>query len=353
MRHPYAIQPKRAFWKGAVGDTHPLHMSDWYKAKFSIAGLRIGTAGSCFAQHIGRNLRAKGFKYVDVEPAPSFMAGSLSQDYSYGIYSARYGNIYTTRQLLQTLQRCLGSGVSADAHIWAHRGGFVDAFRPTLEPDPFPSKNDVIDARLSHLVAVRKLFEGIEVFVFTLGLTETWVSKNDGYVYPICPGVSGGEYDAKHYDFLNLRYNHVVDDLESFFEMARKINNNLKFILTVSPVPLMATATSNHVVVATTESKAILRAAAGYLSAKYEWVDYFPSYEIISSTPMKSFFFNPDMRTVSQAGVDHVMSHFFKEHSNAGNEGADAESAQSKNIERNEDDVKCDEELLAAFGEKK
>ena len=38
---------------------------------------------------------------------------------------------------------------------------------------------------------VREVFETCDVFVFTLGLTEGWVSTLDGAVYPLAPGVAG------------------------------------------------------------------------------------------------------------------------------------------------------------------
>jgi|GEM_PF-4974093 len=36
------------------------------------------------------------------------------------------------------------------------------------------------------------LFLSAEVFVFTLGLTETWIRRSDGAVLPIAPGVVAG-----------------------------------------------------------------------------------------------------------------------------------------------------------------
>ena len=80
---------------------------------------------------------------------------------------------------------------------------------------------------------------------------------------------------------------------------------------------------------------------------KFANVDYFPSYEIISSHVMRGQFFEPDMRNVSPHGVEHVMRHFFSEHppKNA------THVSQDKAEERDPDDVICDEEILAAFGD--
>ena len=54
--HPYRDRPPRTRWRTVADSPHPLDIDDWYQKKFRISGKRIGTAGSCFAQHIGREL---------------------------------------------------------------------------------------------------------------------------------------------------------------------------------------------------------------------------------------------------------------------------------------------------------
>jgi len=120
----------------------------------------------------------------------------------------------------------------------------------------------------------------------------------------------------------------------------------MRLLMTVSPVPLMATATDENVVVATTHSKSVLRAAAGSIARSHEWADYFPSFEIISSHVMRGQFYSPDMRNVSPVGVDHVMRQFFAEHPPA--DGVQVTPTATPN---DPDGVVCDEELLGAFGE--
>lgn len=353
--HPYKAQPAKAFWRQTVQNQHFLEIPQWYTKKWPISQARIATAGSCFAQHIGRYLRDNGFNYVDVERPPAGQPLLLQkkrwQEYGYGLYSARYGNIYTSRQLLQLLQQALGEFVPEE-RAWPKDQGYVDPFRPTLEPEPMTCPEEVVACRKSHLEAVLRLFEQADVFIFTLGLTETWASVADGAVYPLCPGTQGGYFDSQRHRFINLGYQDIMEDMESFMHRARQIKPNLRFLLTVSPVPLMATATSQQVVVASSYSKSVLRAVAGDLSNKYPYVDYFPSFEIISSHVMRGHFYNPDLRTVVEAGVDHVMRHFFSEH-------APPDKVKSKppghavNNDSVPQDPICDEVLLAAFGDGK
>jgi hypothetical protein len=347
--HPYKAQPAKAFWRQTVSEKQsPLDVTNWYKKKWSIADANISAAGSCFAQHLGRYLRSSGFSYIDAEPPPPGLRQARWLDYGYTMYSARFGNIYTPRQLDQLLQRALGEYKPQET-AWALGNGFVDPFRPTIEPEPLASIDEVVACRDSHLRAVAKMFERTDVFVFTLGLTEAWLSKTDGAVFPVCPGTQGGTFDDTKYEFQNFAFTDVMSDLAAFMDRARSINGKMRFLFTVSPVPLAATATSQQVVVATSYSKAVLRAAAGQLASKRKYIDYFPSFEIISSHVMEGAFYEPDKRAVKDAGVQHVMKQFFSEHVPPQRAREVSEPAEAPH----EDDVICDELLLAAFGEGK
>jgi hypothetical protein len=269
-----------------------------------------GRGGSCFAQHIGKALRQRGLSYMDYEPAPTFLSEADSARHGYGIYSCRYGNIYTTRQLRQLFEEAFGNRSPKDG-VWAKGERYFDALRPGIEPDGFESAEEVRSLRQAHLGRVRELFQDLDVFVFTLGLTEAWVSAVDETVYPIAPGVIAGVYDPDRYYFHNFRYPEIYDDLRLFIEGLRAVNPKAQLLLTVSPVPLAATATDNHVLVATTYSKSVLRSVAGDIATDIEGVHYFPSYEVITGQQSRHMYYNPDLRTVCQAGVNEVMRHFF------------------------------------------
>jgi len=187
MSNPYRSQPPRAFWRRTVSQVPPLEIGGWYEKRFSLDGARIATAGSCFAQHIGRRLHGHGFDRLDVEPPPELLDPSDHNRYGYGIFSGRYGNIYTTRQFLQLILRARGE-FSPTEEFWCKGDGVVDPFRPTLEPEPFGSVHEMQVARKDHLERVRELFEQADVVVFTLGLTEAWFSRDDGSVFPLFPG---------------------------------------------------------------------------------------------------------------------------------------------------------------------
>ena len=354
---PYNRLPRESFWRHGLAVEPSGVPAGLYRKAWDISRSdKIATAGSCFAQHIGRSLKAKGFNLLDVEPAPSGLPEAERARYGYGIYSARYGNIYTTRQLLQLLQQAFDIWTPGDV-IWEKDGGYVDALRPAIEPEPFGSRDEVLALRRFHLKNVRRMFEEMDVFIFTLGLTECWVDAETGAVFPIVPGAAGGRFDADKHVFCNLGFEQTYRDLAAFLDLLLEVRGGrgARVLLTVSPVPLAATALPRHVQVSTVYSKSVLRAVAGQVADERADVDYFPSYEIITSPWKGADFFNAsDRRTVTEDGVAAAMAAFFSEHLGEAEEGmppsARPDFAPASPSDDGLRDTVCEEELLAAFG---
>jgi hypothetical protein len=309
--NPYKTQPERAFWRSAVGGRHYADLADMWQPMPLRKQDRIATAGSCFAQHIGNNLAARGAAFMDMEPAPPVFENSAeARKWGYGVFSCRYGNVYTTRQLLQLFDEAHSARTPTE-RVWEKEGRFYDALRASVDPVGQDSAETVLALRARHLAAVRRMFAELDVFVFTMGLTEGWENAEDGTMFAVAPGTVAGTYEPSRHVFRNLRAAEIRADMLAFWERLRAVNPRARMLLTVSPVPLAATATQNHVLVATTYSKSVLRAVAGELAEDVEDIHYFPSYEIISSHPGRGMFFEPDLRNVNMFGVNYVMSHFF------------------------------------------
>ncbi len=278
--------------------------------KFSFTkDTKFGTAGSCFAMHFGRSLKSRGGKVLEVESRHPLVADKSS--HGYGEFSARYGNIYTSRQLKELLEQATGRRPTIYHFETREDGRYIDMLRPRAIPDGFSSEESASLDRKFHLRCVRDLLTKVDVFVFTLGLTETWVNKGASYCYPVVPGAIAGIFDENLYVFSNLMAHEVIEDIEICSSILISENPNAKILLTVSPVNLVATAEKKSVIVSTIASKSALRTACEYLVNRYDHIDYFPSYEIITSSYARSQFWSAGLRDVTHAGVDQVMSIFF------------------------------------------
>ncbi|MEP5730614.1 MAG: GSCFA domain-containing protein [Sulfitobacter sp.] len=352
---PYQGLDDRAFWRAGVVEAGSYPPPDIYRAKFKITkDMPIFTAGSCFAQHVGRTLAKSGYAVIDTEPLPAFVPEHVAHRHGYKLYSARFGNIYTIRQFLQLLQEAFGTFQPADP-IWEKDGRYYDALRPGMTPGGLALPEHVTEAREVHLNAVREAVAQTAMVVFTLGLTETWQHVPSGTVYPTAPGTIAGKIDPDVHGFVNFRSHQIRKDFLKIRDVFQAANPDVKFLLTVSPVPLTATASDAHVLPATVYSKSVLRTVAGELSEDFEDVDYFPSYEIIAAHPGAARFFEPNLRSVKPRGVRRVMRTFLGAHEQETDPTAKRaklkeERQQTAQTDPETDDgLICEEELLEAF----
>jgi len=306
--HPYTSAPPRAFWSRSVArDFAPAAVPDVPPFRLSRQD-RFMSAGSCFASNVRRYIEAAGLHYTVTERLHPLFAGA-GQDGFYDAFSARYGNVYTARQMAQLLERVLGT-FSLEEDRWVEGGTWIDPFRPGLRHRARSGREfELLTAQ--HLACVRRAVEESSVFIFTLGLTEAWVSRADGAVFPACPGTVSGTFDPDRHAFHDFSVDEVTEDLVRLVTQARVLNPSLKVILTVSPVPLVATATGRHVLVATTLSKSILRVAADNAARSLPDVAYFPAYELVTGPQAPFETYQPDRRNVAECAVAGVMSAFF------------------------------------------
>ncbi len=351
---PYDGLPPTAFWRTGVAEAGGFGLSGLWRARWPLprdAG--FATFGSCFAQHISRALVERGMRWVNGEPPPPNTPPDLARSFGYGVFSARTGNIYTAAQLRLLLSFAVDGG---EGEYWQEDDGRIrDPMRPTIEPEGFASLDEARAARRSMLAGLRRAVTGADLFVFTLGLTEGWENAASGQPFAACPGTLGGRFDPALHRFVNHRAAAIREDMEEALVLLRRLNPQIRVLLTVSPVPLTATASGAHVLVATTRSKAVLRTVAAELAEDDPGVDYFPSYEIITGAAARSAFFAPNLRSVEPEGVAVVMRHFFAgldlsgppRHAEDDAAAAMAESAAG--AAEAQEALLCDEAALEAF----
>ncbi len=337
-RHPYQGLDDARFWNRAVSFAPPAGVDPVVHAPYRLGPEhRVATMGSCFAQHLSRHLQRSGLTYFVAEEGPA--------ERQFGVFSARYGNVYTVAQAVQLFRRAYGALVP-DEQPWVRRDGrLIDPFRPVVEPDGFADVAALEADRAAHLAATRRVFEEADVLVFTMGLTEAWRSRVDGSVLAAAPGSAGDPTGDATYEFVNFGVDEVRSGLAELCELVRGVNPEVRILLTVSPVPLIATFEDRHVLVSTVASKSVLRTAADDVTRRLPFVDYFPSYEIISSATSDRDYFEPDRREVGELGVAHVMRTFSR-HFIAGAPASGSASAVPMAAASQSQDVICDEEVV-------
>lgn len=264
---------------------------------------RFFTIGSCFARNIEFFLARQG---IDCITSRCVIPGELYEQSGLG---ARNGalNAYTPHSMLDLI-RLTGRSNSADAG--ALRLGDDEWADMMVSGIKFLSGEELGFVRRKILDTYSEL-KNADTVIITLGYTESWYDKVDEIFVNRSPGAS--IRTARHgerYDFMNASVQGVIAALHSIIqEIQTQTNGRAKVILTVSPVPLHGTFTGVDVIMANQYSKSTLLTSAVSVAAEYDWVDYYPSYEMVTLSE-RSWAWSGDGVHVNPEVVGCVMNQF-------------------------------------------
>ena len=256
--------------------------------KFTISpDAGIFTAGSCFAREIEKVLHARGLNLL------SWANGAGLED----VLLHRY----TTHAIAAEFQFAL-EGTYDPANIVPFRDRWFDY----TGHGEAPSREALLDQRLK-VINLFKQSAKADVIVLTLGLVETWFDTQTKSYTNIAPWSNflGGRFELHVTDYAENR--RVLEQLIGL--LRTRIRRDIKIVLTVSPVPLSQTFGGQDIIVANTYSKSVLRAVAQDLAQGDPFIDYFPSYEMVTlADPTTTWF--PDHRHVLPEFVAQIMDAF-------------------------------------------
>ncbi|ACA85875.1 GSCFA domain-containing protein [Shewanella woodyi] len=336
---PYSHQGDSSFWRTGVADIELGHeiFPKLHNIHLNQHTPRISSIGSCFAQHVGKWLNAGSYLF------------NQSKLESNQVSSFAFGNLYTPRGFLQWFDiEDRGSQLDINCATYCKDNRYYDLLRPNFNPAGFDSLADLVTARSEASAEMRATITTTDVLVFTLGLTEAWRDNEDVF-YPSCPGIISGKFDDSIYQFHNFSYEELCADLKAISARLKSINPTIQIILTVSPVPLTATMTDKHILVANQGSKSLLRTVAGFMSDHYSEFSYFPSYELITVPNAGDFRFESNLRSVTPQAVNYVMQHFKTViDKQSSPKTVHDETAQTTIEQPDTNEVVCEDELLEA-----
>ncbi len=305
---------------------------------------RLFAIGSCFARHIENYLLKHGY---DV-PSGHIQAPGLEAHP--GRHATVVLNKFTTHSMLNELRWALEPGCAFPEDSLVEEGaGFVDL---QMVGEVAPAPRDVVLARRPCVAEVFRRVRACHVVVLTLGLVEAWFDREQGLYLNRAPGYRLVKRQAGRFELRLLDHAANLEALEQIHALLRThCRDDLRVVVSVSPVPLSETFTGRDVLVANAYSKAVLRAVAEHFARRHERVDYYPSYESVTLSDRRVAF-QDDLHHVADAVVDLNVRRFLDLYAadDAGAEAreADAQRHVATRLARVQDDALAENARLRA-----
>ena len=264
---------------------------------------KLFAIGSCFARGIEQALL--GRKMQVLSAAPEFASfQTINKDVTGLGFTNKYNTFSIHNELHWALDPeakfpansivDLGNGLVVDPHI-----------NPTL---PLAGEEETWQRRTLMQTVNRRAAE-CRVVIITLGLVEAWRDKEADSFINSTPFFSL-DLHPERYEFHVTNFSQNLANLERIHALLSRFGHpDVQIVVTVSPVPLMATFSNQDIVLANTYSKSLLRTVAQQWATAHENVDYFPSYEIVLNSE-RAQTWDPDLRHVRPEVTRHIMNLF-------------------------------------------
>jgi hypothetical protein len=239
---------------------------------------KLLSMGSCFSENIGERLL----------------------DYKFSVIVNPYGILFNPIAIAQSLRQIIDYRKFSESDIfyynqrWQsffHHGRFANVDKKTCLNDI----NTGIKQTHQHI-------QNLGYLMLTLGTANVFVHKKSNQIVANCHKVPSSEFERKR-----LTINEIMAAFEPIFNQLKAINPNLKIIFTVSPI--------RHIrdgLVENQRNKATLLLAVDELVKEYDFVSYFPAYELVLDDLRDYRFFKDDMIHPSKLAIDYVWDYFKK-----------------------------------------
>lgn len=242
---------------------------------------RVCLVGSCFTEHIGARLSAGKFTTLTnpngIVYNPVSIARSLVPDVGATPVSKSPNAL-----LPQVFQH---NGLW---HSWEHHGAFSGPDRQVLL--------DRLDRSQQEAAAFMQTATRL---LLTLGTADVFVLRETGRVVANCHKAPAGWF-SQH----RLTVHETEQVLADSIQKLKTVVPDLNVILTVSPVRhLRLGAVENQ------RSKAVLVLACAGLCERFDFVHYFPAYELLLDDLRDYRFYAPDMTHPNEMALDYIWQH--------------------------------------------
>ena len=237
---------------------------------------RILTLGSCFAENIGTKLQEAYF--------PTFIN-------PFGVMYNPMSVALGIRHLMSEKQFTVGD-LFQSGSLWnslAHSS----AFSATTCDETLQSIN-------SRLLAARHFLNETNILMITLGTAWIFELVDTGEIVSNCHKLPANRFTRRR-----LSVDEINKELTEVLSLLRSRYPDLQFIFTVSPIRHWKDGAHENTI-----SKSTLHLAVDALEKQFDFVHYFPAYELVMDELRDYRFYASDMLHPSDVAVDYIWRRF-------------------------------------------
>ncbi|NOT36393.1 MAG: GSCFA domain-containing protein [Saprospiraceae bacterium] len=232
--------------------------------------------GSCFAQEIGKKLIENKFL----------------------LHESPFGIVYNPMSIWQQLNRIIDCDFYSEAnpvfandlyHSLDHHGDYSN-----------PSKEELIVTINDGLRITHNVLKKLDYLIISFGSSYYYKYIESNQIVSNCHKIPSSQFSK------------VLPDLETISQNANQVikrilqfNPSLKIILTISPVRYLRDG-----FVGNNRSKAKLISLVEHLEARFESIEYFPSYELLIDDLRDYRYYKDDMLHPSSIAIEYIWQAF-------------------------------------------
>jgi hypothetical protein len=237
---------------------------------------RVLTVGSCFADSIGSRLRLNKVNAL-VNP---------------------FGTVFQPLALAQLLRAAAGEEQDWQQHVVEARGRWQSYdFHSTIGAE---SPVELLQTIQETVRRVGDFVRTADTVVLTLGTAWAYRLRETGELVSNLHKLPASLFEKEL-----LTADEIVNGLAEVHALLRRVNPNVRIVLTVSPVRHVKDTLPLNAV-----SKSVLRVACHYLSELLPGVSYFPAYELLTDELRDYRFYAADMLHPSEVAEDYIWDKF-------------------------------------------
>jgi len=246
-------------------------------SKYKIEGKdKLFFMGSCFTENIGYQLQRLKFESI-INP---------------------FGIVYNPISISNSLEILIQNKLFSESDLFEHQGAWHSFDFHSRFSDI--EKKKCLEKINQSITSASVAIKSTNILFITFGSAHIYNLKSKDKTVANCHKLPANYFEKRVIDF-----NQTLNIYITLFKKLKEQNKNIKIIITLSPIRYLSDG-----FVENQKSKALLILLCHALKDNFDFVDYYPAYEIMMDDLRDYRFYDDDMIHPNQLAINYIFNHF-------------------------------------------